>query len=352
MRARFVLSAVCLSVTVALGVSGSSSVAVAATAGVQDFAAEKAWVRHLAMNDPRSIVRIAAWQAVLSKAPEAAIRQFMDSGYAYAVRLSEEKKARNTDFVKWVLATYPAEFSPAVHAAAQKAMNSPDDAERERFAHGGFEAAKQRDRTARETTGKQARALAEADRQFVRDLAAHDPGEQVRVSASYAVRVGATDSDVVDFFASGWAFGAKLDLDTHRRRSADNEMRWRAALSRLLSDAAAAEQAARDASGDQAERAKSAAVRAWQAVGEQTGPARSYWGEAQRLADKQAANWATVLAAANAGSGPNWAAMTGPARDNQAEWTDESTQAAQQARYWAGLLQQAEDGEQRVRAAV
>ncbi|RJQ76077.1 hypothetical protein D5S19_30820 [Amycolatopsis panacis] len=331
--------------------AGSSPVAVAVTADVQDFAAEKAWVRYLAMNDSRSIVRIAAWQAVLSKSPEAAIRQFMDSGYAYAVRLSEEKKARNTDFVKWVLATYPAEFSPAVHAEAQKAMNSPRDADREQFANGGFEAAKQRDRTARETTGEQAKALAERDRQFVRDLAAHDPGEQVRVSASYAVRLGATDSDVVDFFAGGWAFGATLDLDTHRRRSADNEMRWRSALSRLLSDAAAAEQAARDASGDLAERAKATAVRAWQAVGEQTGPARSYWGEAQRLADQQAANWASVLAAANAASGLNWAAIIGPARDNQAAWADESTLAAQQARYWAGLVQQAEDGEQRVRAA-
>lgn len=352
MRKRFLMSAVCLSMAVALGSVVSPSAALAATVSVKDFTADKVWVQYLALNDPRSVVRIAAWQALLSSAPEAAVRQFKDSGYDYAVTLSAQKKARDADFAKRVLATYPAEFSPEVHAAAQDAVNSRDDADRERFANGGFEAAKQRDSAAREVKGEQAKALAEGDRKFVRDLAVNDPGEQVRVSASYAVRVGSTDSDVVDFFANGWAFGAKLDLDTHRLRSADDEIRWRATLSGLLSDAAAAEQAARDASGDLAEKARAAAVRAWQAVGEQTTPARSYWGEAQLLADRQAANWASVLAAANAASGPNWAAIVGPAQASQAVWTEEGKVAAQQAEYWTALLQQALDGEQRVRATA
>ncbi|MDT8914734.1 hypothetical protein [Amycolatopsis sp. PS_44_ISF1] len=351
MRKRALVSAVCLSTAIALGSAASPSVALASAAAVQDFGADKAWVQYLALNDPRSVVRISAWQALLSSAPEAAIQQFKDSGYDYAVKLSAQKKARDADFARRVLATYPAEFSPEVHAAAQLAANSRDDADRERFANGGFAAAKQRDSAARDVKGEQAKALAEEDRKFVRALSVDDLGEQVRVSAAYAVRVGATDSDVVDFFATGWAFGAKLDLDAHRLRSADDEMRWRAALSGLLSEAAAAEQAARDASSDLAEKARAAAVQAWQAVGEQTTPARSYWDEARLLADRQAANWTAVLTAVNAASGPNWAAMAGPAQENQGAWTEEGKVATQQAQYWTALLQQARDGEQRVRAA-
>ncbi len=351
MRKRAVICVICLSAAITFGSAVTPPAVSAAAVSVQDFNADKAWVQYLALHDPRSIVRVAAWQALLSSAPEAAIQQFTESGYEYAVNLSAQKNARNSDFARRVLATYPAEFSPEVHAAAQYAVDSRDDADRERFANGGFAAAKQRDSAVREAKGDQAKALAEGDRQFVRDLAAHDPGEQVRVSAAYAVRVGSTDSDVVDFFADGWAFGAKLDLDAHRLHSADDEMRWRAALAGLLRDAAAAEQAARDASGDLAEKAKAAAVRAWQTVGEQTGPARSYWSEAKLLADRQAANWAAVLAAANAASGPNWAAIVQPAHANQSAWTDEGKAAAQQAQYWNALLQQARDGEQRVRTA-
>ena len=42
----------------------------------------------------------AAWQALLSSDPDAAIAQFLTSGYDYAVRLSAERKARNADFAK------------------------------------------------------------------------------------------------------------------------------------------------------------------------------------------------------------------------------------------------------------
>ncbi|MEQ0565805.1 hypothetical protein ABJI51_42575 [Amycolatopsis sp. NEAU-NG30] len=333
-------------------VTPSANLALAAGASTQSLAADKVWVQYLAKYDPRSTVRIAAWQALLSSAPDAAIAQFVTSGYDYAVKLAAERKARNMDFAKRVLATYTAEFSPEVHAAAQFAVNSRDDADRERFANGGFAAAKQRDTAVRDAKGEQAAALVEADRAFVRNLAANDPGAQVRVSASYAVRVGATDSDLVDFFASGWAFGARLDLETFRQRSADDDTRWRAALAQLMTDAAAAEQAAKDASADLAEQARAKAVQAWQAVGAQTTPARSYWSEARDMADTQAANWAAVYAAASAASGPNWTAIRQPAQAGQADWDAEREFAAQQAAYWNSLLQQALDGEQRVRAGA
>jgi hypothetical protein len=352
-RKHALVSAVCMSLVLTgfATISGpalsyaSSGVAVA---GVQDASSDKAFVQYLAMWDPRSFVRIAAWQALLSSAPDAAVEQFVTSGFDFAVQLSAEGNARNMDFAKRVLATYTAEVAPEVYSAAQFAVNSRDDLDREAFAHGGFAAAQLRDSSARQSSGDQAAALVEADRAFVRQLAKADPGEQVRVSASYAVRVGATASDLVDFFASDWAFGAKLDLDAYRMRLAGNDARWRASLNRLIVDARAAEQAARDASAELAEQAKATAVRAWQAVGEQTTPARSSWSDAADLADRQAANWAAVAAAARAATGPNWAAIIDPAVSNQSAWSAERSFAQQQSQYWNSLLQQALDGEQRV----
>ena len=352
MRKRAALSAACFAVALSVltpVVMPSASAVSAVELGAPDLATDRAWVQYLSRYDPRSTVRISAWQALLSSAPEAAIAQFVASGYDYAVRLAADKKARNSDFARRVLAAYTAAFAPEVHAAAQYAVNSRSDADRERFANGGFAAAKLRDAAARETQGAQAKALAEADRVFVRNLAASDPGAQVRVSASYAVRAGATDGDLVDFFASGWAFGARLDLETFRRQSADNDTRWRAALARLLDDAAVAEQAARNASADMAEQTRAVAVRAWQAVGEQTAPGRSYWDDARRMADAQAANWAAVYAAASTATGPNWGAITGPAQAGQTDWDGERAFAEQAKQYWDFLLQQARDGEQRVR---
>lgn len=206
----------------------------AAVVVAHDSSADKEYVRYIAYQDPRSIVRIAAWQALLSSDPDAAIAQFIASGYAYAVRLAAEENALNVDFAKRILDTYPADVAPAVHAAAQRAVDSPDDAVREQFAHGGFEAARQEDQRRREASGAQAKALRDADRAYVRNLAVNDPGTQVRVSASYATRLGATDDDVVDFFASGWALGARLDLEAHRRRTADADVRWRAEMIQLL----------------------------------------------------------------------------------------------------------------------
>lgn len=343
MRLRTVLAAVCLSsATLVSGVGPS----VAAT---QDTSADKTWVQYLAYRDSRSTVRIGAWQALLSSAPDAAIAQFVASGYDYAVKLAAETKARNADFARRILDTYPAQYAPEVHAAAQYAVNSRDDADRERFAHGGFQAAEQRDRQVRQARGDQAKALLDADRAFVRDLAVNDPGAQVRVSASYATRVGATDDDLVDFFASGWALGARLDLEAYRLQAADNEAKWRASLARLVTDAQAAEQAAKDASGDAAAKARETAAQAWHAVGDQTAPARSAWDQAQEFADRQALNWAAIAQAAAAATGPNWAAVVAPAQDNSTQWSDERTFAADQARYWNTLLQQALDGEQRVR---
>lgn len=318
------------------------------TGGVDLAASDRAFVRWLAGKDPRSTVRVAAWSALISSTPDEAVAEFLASGFDYAKQRAAQARARNLDFAKRVLATHTAEYSPEVHAAAKRAVNGTD-ADRERFARTGYAAAKERDRLAREAAGEQARAIVQADRDFVAALRDNDPGPQVRASAAWALRPGATDGDLVEFFAYGWASGASLDLEMFRTRAADNDAAWRVTISRLVVEAQAAEQAALEASGEAAEQARQAAARAWQAAGDGTGPARTAWTDAQSTADAQAANWRAVVEAANVATGPNWAAIAGPAAATEGEWAAEREFAAEQARFWTALREQARAGEERMR---
>jgi hypothetical protein len=162
------------------------------------------------------------------------------------------------------------------------------------------------------------------------------------------LRTGATDEDLVEFFAYGWGHAAVLDLEAQRLYDAEHEARWQVLISQLINDAEEAEQAAVDASAEVAEQARAAAVRAWRVVGTQTGPARTAWAEAQEVAQRQAANWRAVAAAAAAATGPNWQAIAGTANSTQLEWTTQQTWAAGQAQFWNGLLDQAVAGETRM----
>ncbi|MGW4213729.1 hypothetical protein ACWEIJ_37500 [Lentzea sp. NPDC004789] len=307
------------------------------------------WVRYLASAHPYSTVRTAAWSALVSSAPEQAIAEFIATGYDYAVRRAEERRNRNLDFIRRVYDTTTAEYSPEVHAEAKRLLGAGvADSERETFVRSGYEAARARDRVYRDTVGEQKRALLQRDRDFVRTLSTSDPGAQVRLSASYAVRDGSTDDDMAEFFAYGWATGARLDLEVFRQSLIVDNMNWRATIVRLVADAEAAEKAALEASGETREQAKAAAVRAWQQVGSQTAPARSSWSEAQEFAHRQAENWHAVLLAAQAAQGPNWTSIIDPATVSEAAWQAERTSAGQQAAYWNALLQDALAGEQRV----
>ncbi|WP_245573978.1 hypothetical protein [Amycolatopsis nigrescens] len=311
--------------------------------------ADRDFVLYIATTDPQSIVRAVAWSALNSPAQEAAVARFLDSEFAYARQLAAQTAQMDLDFIRRVLMTYTAEYAPAVHTAAQRVVNgSPDD--RRQFVTTGFAAAEQGDRLAREHSGEQARALVEADRAYVRALKTDDPGPQVRVSAAWAVRAGSTDADLVEFFAYGWATGARLDLEAHRRQVTDREIDWRLAIQRLITEAKAAEQAARDAAEEAAEQAKAAAARAWRAVGDQTTPPRTAWSEAQQLATAQAARWQAIAEHALAAAGPNWQAVADPATACQSEWTAERQRAIEQAEFWASLLTEAQEGERRMGA--
>ncbi|GLY43735.1 hypothetical protein Amsp01_097580 [Amycolatopsis sp. NBRC 101858] len=304
-------------------------------------------VRRLAGKDPRAAVRADAWVAWADENDDV-VYDFLDFGLAAAEQRAAETASADADFCRRVLLTYTAAYAPEVNAAAQRALLGTDS-DRELFVRSGFAAAEQRDRLAREADGEQAQAIVEADRQYVRTLATHDPGAQVRAAAAWATRPDATDADIVEFFAYGWATGAELDLEAHRLRDAEQEARWLATVRRLIVDAQEAERAALDAADEVEAQLRDAAARAWQRVGAQTGPPRTAWAEAGQVARDQAANWAAIAAAAQAATGPNWRAVRDAADPTRAAWAAEQDWAAEQAGFWAGLLAQAADGETRMR---
>ncbi|WP_424186796.1 hypothetical protein ACOBQX_02895 [Actinokineospora sp. G85] len=318
---------------------------VAAPAAASD-SADRVLVRFIAGKDPRSVVRAGAWSALLAEDSDA-VDRFLDSDYPFLIDYAAANRQRHIDFCRRVLAVYTAEFAPEVNAAA-RAVVAGSDAQRAAFVNGGFAAAEQRDRVARERSGEQAAALVAADWEFVRALARDAPGSQVRAAASWATRPGATDADLVEFFAYGWASGGRLDLDAHRQELADSDVRWLATAKRLVAAAGAAERAAREAAAEFAEQARASAAAAWRVVGEQAQPASSVWTEAQRIAAAQASTWAEVAAAAAAATGPNWAAVLDPALATSAEWQADDQHARERAAYWQGLLAQAREGETRM----
>ncbi|MCA2217951.1 hypothetical protein [Jidongwangia harbinensis] len=307
-------------------------------------AADRAYVRLLARADPRSTVKATAWAALISSNVDAAIARFFASDFDYAVRRAAQAKVRNADFARRVLETHTAEFAPEVHAAAEAAYYGTA-AQQEYFARTGYAEAKERDRQAREAAGAQAAALAQADRDFVALLRDHDPGEQVRAAATFASRPAATDADLVDFFAHDWVNASALDLEAFRINCADADVRRRAQAVRLVADARAAEQAARDTAGEAAEQARAAAARAWATAGAHTGPARVAWARAEQHAEAQAANWRQVAQAAGSATGINWEAIAGAAGTTAETWAAERQNAAEQAAYWENLYAEALAGE-------
>jgi hypothetical protein len=333
----------------ALVVFGQGLAASAAESPDPDLVAwNREFVRLVAGSHPQELVRADAWVALISEDGDAAITEFVEAGLWDAVARADEVEAGNADFAQRVLATFTEEFSPEVHAAAQHAVTGADS-DRAEFVRAGFAAAQERDRLVRAADGRQARALVEGDRNFVRSLAANDPGPQVRVAAGWATRSGATDDDLVAFFADGWADAGVLDLESHRRQEMESDARWRAAARRLVTDAGEAEQAALAAAEEVREQARAAAARAWRTAAEQTGAPRSAWADAEQVALRQAENWrAVAAAAAAAASGPNWAAIVGPAGRSESAWAAERAWAADQARMWNELLTQALAGEQRM----
>ncbi|SMD25781.1 hypothetical protein [Kibdelosporangium aridum] len=300
-----------------------------------------------ALHHPESLVRVAAWHALWSDEWEVALPAFVTHGFAEARVLASQKHARNRDFVQRVVNTYSPQFSPKVHAEAQRALKGTD-ADRDNFVRAGFAAAKALDEATREANEQEKQQILQADRDFVAMLAGRDPGEHVRLAAQHALRAGGTDADLRAFFASEWMAAAAVDVDIFRLRSHEAGIRYYAVIPQLIADAQDAEREALAASGAAAEQARAVAARAWATTKEKAEAAWKAWEDEAKACADQALYWRTIIERAQANIGPVWAAIAATADKNRGTWTSEGTFADNESQHWGAVQRQAQDGYNRM----
>ncbi|MEU2074343.1 hypothetical protein [Streptomyces sp. NPDC013489] len=321
---------------------GPEAALAAAAAGAREQ------VRRVALSGLPPELRTSAWNALRSTAGDAAIADWLapGGGYDAAKQRLRDTRTRNRLFCERVVRTHPADFAPRTRGAAEKALKGTD-ADRAAFVRTGYAQAQQSDRTAREAAAEEQRAVLERDREFVRSLAAHDPGEQVRVSAQWAVRPGATDDDAREFYGFGWVTGAALDLEGHRLRTTESEALRHRTLTLLLTAAVEAEEALRNAS--DAATARAEAERAWQAVAAHARDSGTAWEAEREHAARQAETWRGVQVLAQGSAEEMWKRLADPAGENQRAWSKEEQDATGAATTWQEILRRAHEGETRVR---
>lgn len=306
------------------------------------------YVHGIAVSKLPAELRVSAWNALRSTRGDEAIAEWMapGGGYAYAKQRLKDSRTQNRSFCERVVATHTAQFSPAVRAAAEKALKG-SDADRAAFVKSGYAQAQKRDRESREADSQHRLEVAAADREFVAALARNAPGEQVRVAAQWALRPGATDADIAEFYGYGWATGGSLDLEAYRLHVSDAETARRAALSQLIAKAATAEEAVKGAA--DAAKARAEAEAAWKAVSEHAGSAQQAWLAEQDAAAAQAENWRSIAAAAKESANGLWKGIGDPAEANRTSWAEEQAGAAVSAGFWKDMFERARDAESRVK---
>ncbi len=313
-------------------------------------AAEEArnYVHRLAMSGMPAEIRTSAWNALRNSRGDEAIAEWLapGGGYDYAKQRLRDTRLRNKAFCERVVQTHTAEFSPAARAAAARALKGTD-ADRAAFVRTGYAEALRRDRAAREADDQRRLEVGLRDREFVRSVAETDPGEQVRVAAQWALRPGATDADIAEFFGYGWGNGATLDLESYRLRTADAERVRHNTLSRLIKQAEEAEAAVNGAV--DAAKARAEAERAWQAVAEHAGAAQKAWLAEQAAAKTQAENWKHVAELARQAADGIWKSIADPAESTGDTWAKEQEQAVGTARFWRDMYDRAQAAESRVK---
>jgi hypothetical protein len=301
-------------------------------------AADRLFVRWVSADDPRLAVRSAARNALLSSA--AAITQFLNVGWDAAITRAAQTHSRNLDFTTRMVNTHSAQFYPRVNAAGRRAL-AGTHAQLEEFVRTGYAKALERDRQDLADDTDQAGQVLQGDRDFVTRLSIDDPGVQVRAWAGRAVTAGTTDADVAEFLRYGWVSASGLDMQLFRTRIADEDRRWRVQSRLLVTEAQAAEKAARETAGEAQEQLRAAAARAWGAVRAQASPARVAWADAEQVALRQAETWLLVSHAAATATSTNWSTIAGTAQSTRAGWLSEQANATAQASSWAALYQQA-----------
>lgn len=294
-------------------------------------------------------IRVSAWNALRNVRGDEAIAQWLapGGGFDLAKQRAQSTRARNKAFCERVVRTHTREFSPAVRDAAERALKG-SAADQAAFVKSGYAQAQRRDRAVREADAARRQEVAGRDRDFVRALAEHDPGEQVRAAAQWALRDGAGDEDIAEFFGYGWVSGAALDLESYRMRVADAEVVRHRLLSRLIEQAVAAEEAAQGSA--DAAKARAEAERAWKAVAEHSSAGWQAWLAEQAAAKAQAENWKNIAQAARDAVDGIWKDIAAPAQANQDAWAREQQEAADAAGLWKGAFDRARDGEDRVKS--
>ncbi|MFF4602813.1 hypothetical protein ACFY12_08690 [Streptomyces sp. NPDC001339] len=308
----------------------------------------RARVRAIAMSYMPAEIRVSAWNALRNVRGDEAIADWLapGGGYDFAKQRAQSTRARNKAFCERVVRTHTKGFSPQVRQAAERALKG-SAADQAVFVKSGYAQAKEQDRVAREAAVAHRQQVADRERNFVRAVAESDPGEQVRVAAQWALRDGAGDEGVAEFFGYGWMSGAALDLEAYRMRVTDTGVEQHRVLSRLIKEAEAAEEAVQGSS--DAAKARAEAGRAWKAVSEHADAAYKVWLAERDAAMAQTENWKKITQAAAETTDGLWKNIAGPAEKNQDAWATEQQQADRQAAFWKGMSDRAQDSESHVK---
>jgi hypothetical protein len=321
----------------------SSAAAIAATAvGVTDpaamAAADRERVKRVALHDPRPDVQASAWHALLSSEGDAAIAEFLATGLAAAKERAALRAQRNTEFIQRTN-----KFSlpgSAVRITSARALLGSDN-EQDEYVRVGLAKAQQADKDNDNQYQEKLVKMAKEDRDYVANLAANDPGVQVRAAANRALSQG--DDEAIDlFFKYYWASGARLDDEAFRRYTADQDAIWHSDVQRLVDEAEAAEAAERAASGELAAKYRADAIAAWRQVETQAGQSSVDWAAEQAKAAQQADAWAAVADhARTASSEQDWSDVLARGDAGSTSWADEAAWAVAQAGSWKAIADQA-----------
>ncbi|MFD7625506.1 ALF repeat-containing protein [Streptomyces sp. NPDC059851] len=319
-----------------------SSIAAAASGAARES------VLRVATSSLPAELRVSAWNALRSTRGDEAISEWLapGGGYDLAKQRLRDTRTRNRLFCERVVRTHTVEFSPEVRSAAERALKG-SDADRVAFVKTGYAEAQQRDRSVRDAATQHRQEVSARDRDFVRRTAESDPGEQVRVAAQWALRPGAADTDVTEFFGYGWMTGGALDLEAYRLRAADDDTLRHYTLTQLLKEAVAAEAALKGAA--DGARARAEAQQAWKAVAEHADAARGAWSAGQATATAQAESWRDIADAARGSADELWKRIAEPAAANQGSWTKEHADAAKAVTFWQEMFARAHESEMRVK---
>ncbi|MEV6602994.1 hypothetical protein [Kutzneria sp. NPDC051319] len=325
-----------------LAAAGNSAAIAETIISVTDPAAQAAaareFVERLALHDPRPDVQVSAWNALLSSQGDEAIAEFLATGLAEAKARAAERAQRNTEFIQRTN-KYSLPGSAVEVTSARALLGS--DIEQDEYVRVGLAKAQQADRDTDNQYQEKLVKMAKEDQDYVSDLAAHDPGVQVRAAANRAL--SQHNEQAIDlFFKYYWASAASLDDESFRRFTADRDAIWHNDVTRLVEAAEAAEKAERAASGELAEKYRADAIDAWRQVETTAEQSSVDWSAEQAKAVQQVDAWAAIAVhARTATSEQDWADVIARGEAGRTSWAAEAAWAQSQADSWKAIADQA-----------